>query len=693
LAEDVIDQDSQSSRKASKDTDPLDFDSVERAANEAAKRTNAVWIAFLTLNVYIFIATLTVTPIRLLRGDPVHLPVFNAELPTATYFCIAPLLIVAAYFYLVVQLQGLSEKIAAYERLLIFSKKFKTDREWMRQRLDNSVFARVLSERHERWPSRTARIAYRIQAVSSAVIAPIGIVTVSQLIHLPNQNEAVNSVQRLLVVSTIIVAIWFWFGILRPRNRLANIAAVLLFCSAAVFSVFVATFPGEYLYNHVRPDWIQTFLTRPILESAPDRVTQAARFPFSNRLVLIQQIIGDAATSKDGTVTLTLRGRSLRNAIFDGSVFRNVDFTGANLINASMRESSFEGGSFGCADLRCTNFSGANLESVELRQAKLDGILAYGANLKHAMLVGANLSKAQLQGASLIGAHLEGAYLADAGLQGANMASVDAEAATFWNAEMQATNLRSADLQGSDFVGTLLQYANFEYAGLQGANIRRAALKNASFSCVKMFRALFDRKDLKDALIKPCRDETGWSSVSVAYDKSSFTIDSEKLDSSGIVFYPANLVGCSPYKFGVKIDTETQFKEFIDGCKDNFSDPSNKNLVEFRFTRLSPSAKNSGEDAADRLMWSDVEKSGHDLHTEPITDRLKLIACAKDGAPFVVQGLLRYRLSELATNDRKALVSTLKIAARIRAFDCPGVHELSQQEFDDSLLIERDFLW
>jgi uncharacterized protein YjbI with pentapeptide repeats len=690
--EDLPGPDAERRRKVSKDVDPLDFEAVEKAANEAAKRANAIWIAFITLNVYIFIATLTVTPLSLLRGDPVSLPIFNAQLPVATYFCIAPLLILTAYFYLIVQLQGLSEKIAAYEGLLLITKKFKADREWMRQRLDNSVFARVLSERHERWPSRAARAAFRAQAILSVVVGPLAVATIAQLTHLPNQNEAVNNAQRVLVVATVAVAAWFWFGVFRPRNLLANLGAAFLFAGICFFCTLVAVFPGEYLYDHQRPSWIQTYFTRPLLESAPDRVTLAARFPFSNRLVLIQQLVGDQRTGSQGGTMLMLRGRNLRNAIFEGTLFRNVDLTGADLVRASMRSAIFESSNFGCADLRCTNFSGADLTEANLSGAKLDGIIAYGVNLERSMLVGAHLNRAQLQGALLDDAHLEGANLWGAGMQGASLRQASFNAATLWEAELQGTNFGSATLQASELGGALMQNAIFDYAGLEGAAIRGTGLKDASFVCVKMFRAEFDRQDFEDAVVKACPEDQGYSYVTVTYDKSSYTPEHEKINNFGTTVSPADYVGCSPYIWERKLDTEATFQEFLDRCKSNFTTIDDMKSIEYRFKKLSPSAKTLDEDAQEKILWSEVEKKESHSPSVTLVERLKLIACVGEGAPFVARGLLHYRFTELEMDDRRLLVSALKTAAQTRILECPGVHELTPSEFDESLRLKPPFL-
>jgi hypothetical protein len=62
------------------------LDAAEGAVNESAKRVNGLWISFVLMCVYVFIATLTITPVTLFREAPVKLPIFNVELPLLSYF-------------------------------------------------------------------------------------------------------------------------------------------------------------------------------------------------------------------------------------------------------------------------------------------------------------------------------------------------------------------------------------------------------------------------------------------------------------------------------------------------------------------------------------------------------------------------------------------------------------------------------
>jgi hypothetical protein len=49
-----------------------DFKAAEAALNEASKQATGIWIGFISLQVYIFIATFTLTAVVLFREAPVR---------------------------------------------------------------------------------------------------------------------------------------------------------------------------------------------------------------------------------------------------------------------------------------------------------------------------------------------------------------------------------------------------------------------------------------------------------------------------------------------------------------------------------------------------------------------------------------------------------------------------------------------
>ena len=82
--------------------------------NEAAKRLNTVWVTFILLMTYLFIATGKITHKDLFLETPVKLPVLSVDVPLLGYFIAAPVFIVAVHSYFLVQLRGLAAKFREY---------------------------------------------------------------------------------------------------------------------------------------------------------------------------------------------------------------------------------------------------------------------------------------------------------------------------------------------------------------------------------------------------------------------------------------------------------------------------------------------------------------------------------------------------------------------------------------------------
>jgi uncharacterized protein YjbI with pentapeptide repeats len=171
--------------------------------------------------------------------------------------------------------------------------------------------------------------------------------------------------------------------------------------------------------------------------------------------------------------TLSLRGRRLEKAVFDGADLRKADITGAHL-------------------------QGASFENARLQSASLVGAQLQGASLTGAQLQGASLEGAQLQGASLLGVYLQGASLRDAELQGV----------PFDGSLLSGTSLEGAQLQGASFLGALLQGASLERAQLQGTSLFGAQLQGTDFhnstltgatmEHAKLWRTSFEDASLAD---------------------------------------------------------------------------------------------------------------------------------------------------------------------------------------------------
>lgn len=121
-------------------------------------------------------------------------------------------------------------------------------------------------------------------------------------------------------------------------------------------------------------------------------------------------------------VDLDLLQMDLSGADFSGSRFHGVSLHLANLEDAVLPATEWEGVDLGQAVLTGANLRGAHLRNVEAPRAVFSG-----ADLKNAVLAGVDLRSAQLDGA-----HLCGTDLSQALLDGASFAGAVACATTQW---------------------------------------------------------------------------------------------------------------------------------------------------------------------------------------------------------------------------------------------------------------------
>ena len=108
-------------------------------------------VLFATL---VVITTGTVTHKYLFLELPLKLPVLNVDLPLIGYFVALPLFFVVFHFYVLLQLDGLTAKITAYNVVLRQEHPVAADRHLVLQRLDSFIFTQVLVGTRDRREGR-----------------------------------------------------------------------------------------------------------------------------------------------------------------------------------------------------------------------------------------------------------------------------------------------------------------------------------------------------------------------------------------------------------------------------------------------------------------------------------------------------------------------------------------------------------
>lgn len=160
-----------------------------------------------------------------------------------------------------------------------------------------------------------------------------------------------------------------------------------------------------------------------------------------------------------------LRGCDLRESHFVHSMFIDVDFRSGNFANCVIENATF---------LRCT------LDGASFLQANLRGIRIFppcsfvGVNFRGAALDAATLRECDFSMSDFSGATLNSSDLTKAILRDANLYRVVAKNALFLRADLTGAQMIAANLEGAVFMKAKLSRADFKGANLFRADMLRS---------------------------------------------------------------------------------------------------------------------------------------------------------------------------------------------------------------------------
>jgi uncharacterized protein YjbI with pentapeptide repeats len=734
--------------------DPYDVGAAQQALNDAAKRVNAVWISFVLVCVYVFIATYTVTPAVLFREAPVKLPIFNADLPLKVYFLLAPLLILCLHAYLIVLTKDLAEKVSTYEDVLSrsanMSAAIAAARNVLYTRLDNSIVIRAISARYRDTPG-FVDVSSGVIAGLTMTVLPVVLLLLTQLKFLPYQEQWLTWAHRGFVIADVFMCLW----LLRPFSwapwliAVGRLSAAVFALLAAATSIVFATFPAEWIYTVLYGHWPHA-VTAKVFEGPPDPVDYVHKggvLPFPNRLILPDdpKLNGVAAVSA-GSVSLSVRGRNFRKAVFDRSNLTGVDFSAADLTEASLHGAKLEGAKFECArpaivierddgpsgsysstfrpggNQGCTllddaklpyaNLDRASFKGAQLSGADLEGASVQSADFGESLLIGAsfsfaegsavNFSTAYLTAADFRGAHLTAAIFDRAMLQGARFSRATLIAANFDDSHMQAADLSGAELLAASFTGAYLQDVTLDGANMKGASFVSASLRRTLFKCVTPFRTNFADADLLETVVNVKECELGWYDAS--FDTSHRPADKYDLKDDHVpVEHDYGYSDFTPgtpediYKFPEKLSAKEFERQLNDFVLSDLSEEA-KPRVRKAFERLKPGERTKDQDEAEKTFWADWAKrsASQASHDEALANRLESIACVAEGAPYVARSLLRAgrfdwndKTEEQIKARRQRFVARLKAASGGSDLTCLGARGLRESDFPSGIGITK----
>jgi uncharacterized protein YjbI with pentapeptide repeats len=639
-----------------------DPDKLEAALVAAASMASNIWVLFLSFGTYLIVAVGSVTHRQLFLEDRIRLPLLNVDLPMVAFFVVAPVLFLIFHVYLLLHLKLMADKVRRYSDLVDEVGLTKIVENRVRLQLPDFVFVQFLAGPHEGRKNLTEWLLISIAWIT-VVIGPLALLLLTQLQFLPYHLAWATWAQRAFIVLDIALLWWFWPDIL-PRIGvgrgpfLRRIVATIVSTALIGFSIAIATFPGEAVYENwiarniqipetfvskastppllpphiekqlierlrlqypARPQRTTISLTKYLLEGTIDELKPPGWF--SNSLVLPDQELVDTDTlqkivdrqEREGKQpwqserTKILRGRDLRGAWLNGADLRRIDLTGAQLQGASLWN---------------VRLQGALLDRAQLQGASLYMAHLQGASFGYAQLQDATLDRAQLQAAALAFAHLQGASLNDAQLQGAILSV----------AQLQGASLNRAQMQGASLVNTELQGASLNGAQLQGVEFANTRLDYSDL------RESFVWRSSRQQIVLVGADLAGMSPDPVSYEPNASLLDG--VDN--------------------KITHEQLLRQFFVLRPDNPDWPSKR-------------------DEENAKYWSEqvamAAQRSHQEMQDALASFLIGLSCADEGAPYVARGLIRN--GRVAATGRHAAEIEQKL---LNPKTCPGAVGLS--DFD-----------
>jgi uncharacterized protein YjbI with pentapeptide repeats len=337
----------------------------------------------------------------------------------------------------------------------------------------------------------------------------------------------------------------------------------------------------------------------------------------------------------------------LRKADFTNAQLADSNFTGADLREAKFDcDWSYEHHYIlsalsearrpeTCAQLQGADFSLAHLQGALLAGAQLQGALLAGAQLQ-----GTNFSFAQLKDASLVGAQLQGALLNRAELQGAELAGAQLQGAILARAQLQSASLNRAQLQGASLFEAQLQGADFSLAHLQGAllagaQLHGALLAGAQLQGASLFEAQLQGANLSSADLEGAllRHSYVWRTDPPSNSTGAF-VDALELGPkySGL--------DCRARECDWSGTSYATLKSLIENSASGWNLVQHQALRQIAVLEKPPYVANE----ASAKAWTDFAKGSArppGSYFDNLVKTIKEIGCAVDGAPYVINNLMR----------------------------------------------------
>jgi len=372
---------------------------------EATSNAQKLFVALLGGCLYCWLTIGTTTDVALLTNSASSpLPVIGTALPIIGFYIVAPLILVALYFYFHLNLQRLWEALADLPAVFPDGRSLdKTADPWLLNGLVSAHFFRLRQER-----PALSRLQHGLSVFLAWWVVPLTLFVFWGR-FLPLQHEG-----TVIHIALLAVAVGFgwashrlaratlrgkfhkpivWARAYKDFRIYKRVAGVLGACAVGVIFLCVSLTAFQGVPIGRKDSAIGPFDLRRQIPNI------LAKIGFSPFLDLYRADISAKPANWTGT---TKEYDLVKGARLNGARIRNAYANRAFLANAELQFADLRGSDLRHANLQHADLSGANLTGAELGDADLTDAKLGGAELTDADLTDANLTDAQIDRANLI---------------------------------------------------------------------------------------------------------------------------------------------------------------------------------------------------------------------------------------------------------------------------------------------------
>lgn len=434
------------------------FEGLKNIA-EATSNAQKLFVAMLSGCLYSWLTIGTTKDAGLLTNSATSpLPIIGTAIPIVGFYVVAPLLLIALYFYFHLNMQRLWESLADLPAIFPDGRPLdKMADPWLLNGLVRAHFYRL---REKRPP--LSRMQQGLSVLLAWWVVPFTLFIFWGR-FLRRHDWLGSSLHITLLAGSIgfgVVSYRLARATLRgvPRKSFAwrkavsdvrtykraagcvgvlIVGLILYYCTHQAIDIFTDDFdyskPSEnrvsYALRHIgfrafadiREDDVSTKLPTwsPVYSGKVEEIA------FVKGARLRDADLKSAYAFQAFMVNADLSGADLRYAMLDEAKLTHADLMRANLALAALVEANLMQSNLAQADLTKSNLLGANLSQANLSEALLIKAVLYRASLKEANLLHADLVGASFAGADLSGANLSRAEITDTDFEDANLTSVN----------------------------------------------------------------------------------------------------------------------------------------------------------------------------------------------------------------------------------------------------------------------------